>query len=280
MKHLIYLFLTCVILTSCSNNKSLETNNEANQMDSLKQKFIPIFNGVWVLTDYIEAIEQTKSPLKSASILQGVVAMTIDATTKYDSIDVGASMNNHEGYNFSVYFKNGQTPSSLKTNIPNYEVESNFYDLGYETINNQDFLFLYHYNTKNELIDKQKFTKVGENQKDKDLDLGIQFIVNEKLFSGKHLLIDNKKVVTKVVLNSDGSLTGHSDFKTYYVFTDFLGGHKPVLDGISFNMYKKNEKNFAFIIKNDTTYLYNTIGNEDEGEVLKLGKIQYKLVRQ
>lgn len=104
MKHLSYILLTLFICASCSNEKKTNTDNVENQVDSLKQKFIPILNGVWVLTDYIKVIEQTKSPIKAADKLEGVVTMIIDLDINTDSIEVGASWGNHEGYNFTTYF--------------------------------------------------------------------------------------------------------------------------------------------------------------------------------
>jgi hypothetical protein len=86
--------------------------------------------------------------------------------------------------------------------------------------------------------------------------------------------------MTHITFKNDGSLAGDSDLKTYYIFTDFLGGPKTILDGIAFNVNEKNIKCFAFKIEKDTTYLYSTKGDEEAGELLQLDKIKYKLVRQ
>ncbi|WP_028981125.1 hypothetical protein [Sporocytophaga myxococcoides] len=280
MKDLLCILGSVILLTNCSNSNTSTIEKESNQLDSLKQKFVPILNGVWVLTDYINSIEQTKSPVKSSNKLRGVVTMIIDETINSDSIDVGSSWNNHEGYNFITYFQTGQNNNSLKTNIPDYEEISSFYELGYETINNQTSLVLYHYDKTKKLIDKKSFTKVANKQSDNDAAWGLQYIVNKKLFAGNYLLIDSTNSFTKVSLKSDGSFSGHSDFKTYYVFTDFMGGPETSLDEIDFNFYTKNSKGFAFKIVSDTTYLYSTIGDEETGEPEQLDKIQYKLVRQ
>jgi hypothetical protein len=218
--------------------------------------------------------------LKSADKLQGVVSMIIDTEIKSDSIEVGASWNNHEGYNFTTYFLAGQNQNSLKTNIADYDEKTNYYELGYETIKNDTFLVLYHYNKANKLIDKKGFTKVADKQQDNDAASGLQYILNEKLFSGNYLLIDSTNTSTKINLKNDGSLTGYSDFKTYYVYTDFMGGPKPILDVMVFNLNEKNSKLFAFKISGDTTYLYSTTGDEIAGEILQMNKIQYRLLRQ
>ena len=280
MKQITCIILTIFILTNCSNDKTSTADNNTNPIESLKQNFIPVFKGVWVLTDYIEAIDKTRSPLRSAGKLQGVVTMVIDGTAQSDSIEVGASLNNHEGYNFTTYFLTGQNQHSLKTNIPDYDDKSNFYELGYETINDQTFLFLYHYDKTIKLINKKKFSKVADKQQDNDPVWGLQYVVNEKLFSGNYLLIDSTNAATKINLKSDGSLTSHPDFRSYYVFTDFMGTPEAIIDEIVFNLNEKNAKSFAFKITNDTTYLYSTVGNEEAGEPLQPGKIQYKLVRK
>ena len=269
MRQLTHIFLALVIFTSCSNDKALTADNSENQIDSLKQTFIPILNGVWVLTDYIKAIEQTKSPLNAADKLQGVVTMIIGTEIGNDSIEVGASWNNHEGYNFTTYFIAGRNKNSLKTNIPDYDDKSNFYELGYETINNQTFLFLYHYNKANQLIDKNQFTKVADKQQDNDAAWGLQYVVNEKLFSGHYQLLDSVNPSLSVKFNNDGSLTGFKDFETFSISTDFAasGPDDETVDAICFKPSKEGKPCFEFEIRLDTI-------------ILKQEQFQYKLLRQ
>lgn len=156
MKQIAYITLIFSLLICGSINKSLAADNE---IDNLKQNFIPILKGVWVLTDYINKIEETKSPLKSADKLQGVVTMIIKDTAKTDSIVVEVSWNNHEGYSFTTYFIRGQNDYSLKTNLIDFDEKSNFYELGFETVNNETFLFIYHYSKTKKLIDKKTVFK-------------------------------------------------------------------------------------------------------------------------
>jgi len=280
MKPIKHLFLTFIILTSCSNRETSNVNNVTKQVDDLKETFSPIFNGVWVMTDYIKSIEATKSPLKSADKLDGVVTMIIDIKNQIDSFYVGVSWNNHEGYNFTTYSNSGNKENSLKTNLEDYENKSNYYELGYENISNQTFLVLYHYNKDNKLLEKKLFSKVVDNQTDNDAGWGLQYIVNEKLFQGNYTLIDSIDNKTNVSFKNDGTLVGMPNFKSYYVFTDFMGGPRTILDGISFKANDANSTWFAFIIQNDTTYLYNTKGDEEAGELLQLDKLIYKFVKQ
>lgn len=280
MKLLSYIILSTLLFTNCVNKKNAAIQKSIQANESIKQGFIPILNGVWVLTEYIQAIEQSKSPLKAADKLKDVVTMIIDADMHADSLKILASWNNHEGFDFMTNFELGQYPNSLKVNIVDYDNKSNFYELGYEINNKDTFLLIYHYNKTKQLLDKKGFTKVVNHQKDNDVSQGLQYMVNEKLFSGNYILLNSENSSTKVDFKNDGSIIGFPDFKSYYVFTDFLGGPEAVLDEIAFNLHENNSKSFAFKISNDTTYLYSTKGDIEAGELLQLDKIQYTLVRQ
>jgi len=260
--------------------KESSSEFEVNEIDSLKKYFTPVFKGTWVLTDYIEAIEQTKSPLKASDKLQDVVSMVIDTPLNSDSVEVGASRNNHEGYSFMVYFVKGQNQRSLKTNIPDDDQSSNFFELGYELSRKDTFLILYHYDKNKKLLDRKRFTKVFETIAEGDLGDAIQFIVNEKVLAGKYFIIDSTNSKTEIILKNDGSFMGYSDFKTYYVLTDLMGGPVTIIDQVVINSGEKNSKLFAFKMSKDTTYFYTTTGTEEAGEVLQLDKIKYKLVRR
>ena len=272
--------MTLIILTSCSNQKTSNVNIETMEVDDLKGKFSGVFNGVWVLTDYIKSIESTKSPLKSAEKFDGVVTIIIDIKNQVDSAFVGVSRNNHEGDNFTVYSITGNLENSLKSNLIDYENNSNYYELGHENISNQTYLALYHYNKDNKLIDKKLFSKVADKQSDNDAGWGLQYIVNEKLFKGDYTLIDSSDNKTNVSFKNNGIMNGMPGFNSYYVFTDFMGGPETILDGIAFKASERNSTWYAFEIKKDTTFLYNTKGDEEAGELLQLNKLIYKLVRK
>jgi len=293
MKKIKYWIFFIIILYSCANSSqegnvpNLEEENELTlgKIDSLKQKFTPIIQGVWVLTDYINEIEKTKSPLKSRNTLTGhnfnvIVTMVIDAENQSDSIEVGVSVNNHEGDFFTVYFQTGENKNSLKTNIIDYDEKSNFYELGYEIINKITYLFLYHYDKTNKLIGKTQFSKVAEKKQDNDGAWGLQYMVNKKLFSGNFTLIDSTNTKTEIEFNADGSLIGFLNFKTYHILTDYLGSAViPDIDMISFRD-GKNWELYAFQIIKDTILLYRVIYDENVEEPMTSGELIYKLVRK
>jgi hypothetical protein len=278
MRQLTLLLLIVFSLASCASIKT-KSNLDTSQAKPSKQNIISQLQGVWVLTDYINEIKQTKSPLKSANKLKGIVTMIINGSNKNNKIEVTASWNNHEGLNFITYLKEGHSQNTLKTDIPDYEEESNYYEIGYETINKQTFLFLYHFNKENKLLDKKQFSKVAETQKDNDVTAGLQQLVNKEIFAGNYTLIDSTNSKLKVVFNSDGSLVNFPGFKSYFVLTDFLGGPDNNLDQVCFNLSEPDFKCFAFEIKGNAINLYNTHSDEEKG-ILILDKLQYKLEKE
>lgn len=245
-----------------------------------KNKFITSANGVWVATDYIDEIRKTKSPLRSGAKLQGIVTLIIDTSDATDSIDVGASLNNHEGYNFTAYLIPGLHGENLKTNIVDYNNKYAYYELGLGKADSENSLVLYHYDKTDKLIDKKQFTKVANNQADVDAGWGIQYVVNKELMAGNYLMTDSLGHVAKVAFGLDGSVNGAGRLRTYYLETDVWGAPAVGFDHIAFNLDKQDTAWFGLKVLNDTIYLYTVRGNQEAGERLRLDRLQYKLSRQ
>lgn len=281
MRQLTIFFLAALILTSCSIEKRKTETKTTNNVDSLRQNFNSVFKGVWVLTDYLEEIKKTKSALESANKLEDITTMIINEESKGDSAEIGISINNHEGGSFIAYFYSGQKKGSLKTNIQDYDTQTNYYEIGYEEINNTTYLFLYHYNKTNKLIEKKQFTKVLKSQSHNgDAAWGLQYFVNKTLIAGNYLLVDSLSNKMNVTFGIDESLKGFYDFKTYYYCTDYMTGQTSNFDKLYLKTSKTEDgKCFELKTKNDTIYLYSTTGDEYDG-TYKLGKLTYRLTKQ
>ena len=291
MKRFIFILLAYLVLVGCSSQTtSTLDNHNISSSNSMKQNFTPIIQGVWVLTDYINEIETTKSPSKSRHklfipnstyILEEIVTMVIDVSNLSDSIEVGASINNHEEYFFMIYFQTGQNDTSLKTSISDYNDRSNFYELSYQTLNSENYLFLYCYDKTNKLIGTRQFSKIANEQKGDDVAWGIQYIVNKKLFSGDFLLMDNENAQTQIKFNVDGSLEGFLEFDTYKIVTDFIGDVIFIeIDEILFLKERDDLTSYAFQINKDAIFLYSVILHEETGLPFELDELKYKLVRE
>ncbi len=266
MKKLFVCVLATVALISCSGNKNAE----------FKQEILDNYSGVWVSTKYIQEIEKTKSPAQCYQLLKGVAAMTIDDAGNQDSLIVNISVNNHEGWFFTAYFEEGKTAHSLKTNLPDYDDSTAYYELGCENIDNQRFLFLYHYDKNGELKDKVQYTKVAEKPATSagNVAWGIEYVVNEKIFAGNYDF--NGKMIT---FNLDGTVSDFDNFKSYYVYTDFALVPLNVADVVCFDLFTPQSKEFVYTFSGDTLHLYEAIPFDPLDNV-KAGKLLHTLVRK
>lgn len=275
MKYISIIIPLFTILISCQT-----ADKTTSQPNVLIEKFKPFLSGVWVTSDYIDDIVKTKSPLKSSEKLTFITEFSIDTTgISDDSIHIGAGMNNHEGSDFILYFKQGQTPTSLLTGIIDYDTESNSYELGYFINSHDTSLVLYHYDKNKKLLNKTKYTKVPESKSDDDILNGLQYIVNRKLISGSYKTIDTTGREITVELNNEGKITGFQGFKTYYVLTDFIAEPENITDQICFEIQTKNQKCYGFEFKGDILNLFEPAKNEQD-TLFKPGLPIYKFVRQ
>lgn len=242
-------------------------------------KFKPIVNGTWVMTDYINSLAKTKSPVASIGVLTDVVSMSIiSAETTGDSLTVSASLNNHEGYLFTVYFREGQNDHSIPTSHDD-GIAGNFYELSYAINGKDTTLSLCHYNKEKKLLDERSFTKVTGVQSENGEPYGIQYMANKVLVAGKYKATDESGKQLDVTLTDDGLVNGIEGHSTYYIFTDYIAeeeGYK--VDELMFDERTKNQKSFIFSRSNDTLLLYQAVENAERTK-MERGKLKYTMVR-
>jgi hypothetical protein len=285
MKKLIFSCLILLLIISCKSNtkptnaNSLSATQPLNTTEALIQKFAPIIQGFWVKSDYVTAITHSRSPYASRKSLDGLAAIEIKMDSlKKESVLAGASLNNHEGYQFAVLFKAGHKSNSIETHMPDWNVNTNFYELGY-TVNGKDTtLVMYHYNKNNRLLDSVAYTKVLNNYAYNYMDYGISYLTNKALISGRYTTTDSTGTALKVEFNDEGKVLGFLEFVKYDINTDFVAGPENDLDQIYFDDYEKNQKQFLFKIKADTLNLYDVNKSADSIHLV-WGKLKYKLVR-
>ncbi|TRW22529.1 hypothetical protein FMM05_16750 [Flavobacterium zepuense] len=258
MKNLVSL-LSCILAMSCGSDKK-ETNRpvaDTLNTESLKKQFLPVIQGVWVTSDYINDIRQNKSPYKAYEKLSGAAAIVINSEAS-DSLVAGISFNNHEGSSLTIYFKPGHTPHSLLTDHNIYESSDSF-ELAYTITKNDTLLFMNRYTAAGKLLQSRSYTRVSTNTAHDSMDWGIEQVVNAELLAGTYTVDGTKPAIT-VTFNQNGTVTGFEDFTTYFVGTDFAVNDPDELPGNDYiYFYKKgddlNSISYDFKIKADTLVL-------------------------
>jgi hypothetical protein len=285
MKNILSLFLLLFVLISCKSNSKQPVKDSAvnvkiaDPTHVLIEQFGPIIQGVWVKSDYINDLVLTKSPYASRKKLDGTAAFTIEMDlVEKDSVVVGASLNNHEGSSFALVFRKGHRATSLVTRMKDYDLKTNYFELGYNIAGRDTSLILYHYNRGNHIIDSTKYTKVLSKQFGVDMDNGVEYITNKLLITGNYTTTDTTGTALNIKFMNDGKVLGFPDFVKYFINTDFVAGPENDLDQLYFDDYEKNQKQFLFKIKADTLNIYDV--NESADSIhLEWGKLKYKLVK-
>jgi hypothetical protein len=269
MRRILCFIATCLFF-SCSNE---------NKTDVLRKKFVPYLQGTWVKTDYINDIAKTKSPFRSYSKLGGVVSLVIDAKdATEDSLQVGFSLNDHEGTDFYLFFKPGLLPSALPANLRDYDNPANFYELGYIHSGADTSLVLYRFSPEKKLIDSVRFTKAHQyTAADNDVGEGIAWIVNKVVIAGTYRTFDSSGKESTVHFSEDNKVTGFGGFTNYMLITDFLGPDQHDFLGFG-NGDRRDSVFYGWEMNNDSIKLYATQKGADRE--LIIDKLRYILKKQ
>lgn len=276
MRLLIAITFLSITIATCKEAKQKSTVEK--QID-LSQKFKPFLHGVWVPADYVTELVKTKSPHKASNYLKFISEFVIDTNDKsQDSLQVGISLGNHEGSQFVLYFKQGQSLNTLETNISDFGDKNDFNELGYVANVADSFLMLYHYGKNKKIIDQTKYVRVKEVHTGKSLESGFQYMVNKKLVAGTYKTIDVTGQEFIVNLTNDGSVSGFPNRKTYYILTDFVAEDEEGPDEICFDIQTTNQDCYGFIINGDTINLFKPQKNKED--TIPKTSLEYALVKQ
>lgn len=288
MKHLIYLLSILTLLSSCSNNgkqeRAVVKNDEvlSSNPEKLKKTFMPYFSGVWTLSEYIDDLAKTKSPLKSSDKLNQIVLMIFSEEPQDNKIPVSSSLNNHEGFGFNIMFSKGRNEMSLKTDIADYyyDTKGGFCEIEIQTDKSDTTLNLCIYNADNKLLKKVAFRKIRESQPKEDYAWGLDYYANKILFEGSYTLVDSSQTSKDIELTANGLITGFNNYKNYLVITDFGTRVENNLDNINFYRTENDFDNLLYKFNGDTINLYKPIYVDEEMITYGYGDLVYKMVRK
>ena len=206
-------------------------------------------------------IKKTKSAYISQNSIPLISELTITKNNlKNDTLFVGSSLNNHEGYGFNIWNSGENTEYKFSNNIFDWETEKKY---------------LFEYNASNKLISitiKNENDKI-ENQIDfvKVLDstfvsnyggVGYEYIARKYLINGKYQIFDSLK--NDLGIANFSPKTGqieNFEFGFYTIATDYVANPSYSSDHIIFRLEPEEysgQKYLCVINRNDSILLYET----------------------
>jgi hypothetical protein len=267
MRNSALVLMAVIILASCGGGKTPESTKDANASPSLKGKLASIYQGVWVKSDYIDKVRQTKSALASVDLVTGMSGISIDTNLlRGDSMLVNVSWDNHNNGEVSLKFRLGKNPNTLQFGED---------ELGYSIANGDTTLLLYQ--AYKGVLHKTPYRKVFNTNPEENVSYAINYAINKALLAGDYLLTTGKQT-EKVTFTPNGEVVGLPGVKSFQVDTDMKYGTMQNVDQLTFDSFTSHEQTFAYVIKANTLSLFEVKPNSKQ-TLLAIGKLKYNLVR-
>lgn len=261
---------------------SEELNSEEIDLSSIK----PIIQGIWLPREYVKDIYKTQSAYSSHNAIPDIAEMQINPDDiKNDTLYVGSSLNNHEGYGFRIWFVKRNDQIIIESDVRNWDSDQSYSELKYKIAKDTILQLV----TKNKIgiitdsidylriRDKEFITQFGG--------LGFEYLARKILLDGTYEVFDsNKTSLGDVSFNADGASIEGFKHKFYTFQTDFIAG--PSYSG-DYIILRPNENDYqnteAYVIQNisDTLVFFNTeekVSDSDYEIVLK--KEMYYLLKK
>ena len=273
MKKLFFLFAADTLLLSCKSNAPKTKPDtlvtvRAKPAPSYKAQ-LPLYQGVWVKSDYIEKIRQTKSVLASVDLVVGITCMQIDtAAMAGDSLMVPVGWDNQNPGSVALRLKPGKKPGTFQFGED---------ELGYSVASGDTALIRY------QVYNKQLFTtrykKIADVDTNKNVSDGINYAINKALIAGTYSLKEATGKMGKVTFTLDGAVTGLAGFRKYFIENDLKPAPLKNMDLITFDEYSSKKVVYHYVFEGNTLQLYEAKPNA-KATLMVLGKLKYTLVRQ
>ena len=283
MKRILLFLLPITLLFACHSDHKKENTDTLNKPNAAKthvlsketlaliDEFKPIIQGVWVKSDYLEKIKQTKSPLAADNLAYGMTALYIRTDSiKIDSLIVPDIADNHDGSYWTLYFRKGKKKNSVLLGPG---------ELTYNIKHKDTCLFISYYDKELKKNINTKYIRTYKFTPSNDFGNGIDYYINKILIAGQYNLYDDNGLISKVEFKDDEKLSGFFNFKTYKINIDMHSETQATLDEIFFQGENKVHGSFAFKFNADTLNLYTTKENADSVSS-SIDKLKYKLVRE
>ena len=280
-KIILYTWVFVLTMTSCnSENKKSRGTSSINHMTLTE--FTEKFEGVWLPELYVNEIRKSKSAYLSRNSIPEISELTIHRRNlKNDTLFVGSSLNNHEGFGFTIWDSGQQENSSFSNNIFDWSKEKKYqftYDLTKKSIS------IIRKNMEGKIDNQIDYIKVLEPEYVSNFGgVGYEIISREVTLNGKYQILDSlKKDLGVINFEPKSGKIQNFEFSHYSITTDFIGPQYPsdyILLRLEQNK-RKNQKYLSLINSNDSIILYdNKEIMTDSTYEIGLNEINYYLTK-
>jgi len=245
-------------------------------------EFTEKFEGVWLPELYVNEIRKSKSAYLSRNSIPEISELTIHRRNlKNDTLFVGSSLNNHEGFGFTIWDSGQQENSSFSNNIFDWSKEKKYqftYDLTKKSIS------IIRKNMEGKIDNQIDYIKVLEPEYVSNFGgVGYEIISREVTLNGKYQILDSlKKDLGVINFEPKSGKIQNFEFSHYSITTDFIGPQYPsdyILLRLEQNK-RKNQKYLSLINSNDSIILYdNKEIMTDSTYEIGLNEINYYLTK-
>ncbi len=281
-KIILYTWVFVLTMTSCnSENKKSKGTSSTNHMTLTE--FTEKFEGVWLPELYVNEIRKSESAYLSRNSIPEISELTIHRRNlKNDTLFVGSSLNNHEGFGFNIWDSEQQENSSFSNNIFDWSKEKKYqftYDLTKKSIS------IICKNMEGKIDNQIDYIKVLEPEYVSNFGgVGYEIISREVTLNGKYQILDSlKKDLGVINFEPKSGKIQNFEFSHYSITTDFIGPQYPsdyILLRLEQNK-RKNQKYLSLINSNDTIILYdNKEIMTDSTYEIGLNEIKYYLTKK
>lgn len=273
MNKALFLLVPIALLIACKGKPKQPSKDDVTAAPptqiSLLKKLTPIYQGVWVKSDYIEKIAQTKSVLASVDLVIGITGLQIDSNlSKTDSLSVPIGWDNQNPGIIMLKNIPGKNPNTLQFGD---------YELGHAILNGDTNLILYQpYNGQ---LFKTRYNRVLPINPDRNLSEAINYAINKALIAGNYALKNATGKSVKITFTNDGVVTGLAAFKKYFIENDLKPAPLKNLDLITFDEFSNKKAVYTYLFRGNTLELYEAKPNA-KATIMELGKLKYTLIRQ
>jgi hypothetical protein len=197
----IQILFLLAILFSCKEEGKDNKQSQSITIDSKVEKQIDlepiksIIQGIWLPKEYVQEIYKSKSAYSAYHLIPDIAEMQINPEKiRNDTLYVGSSLNNHEGYGFVIWFTEQNGKIIINSDVRNWDSEKFDFELKYKT-NLDTILQLITKDKKGNFKDVIEYVRIRDKGNITDFGgLGFEYLARKIILNGTYEILDSAKI--------------------------------------------------------------------------------------